>query len=406
VIRSTKCTLKYANKNKLDNLHLFLEEYRRVIGLFIDVLWDLEKVPSLLPKEITSKIDSWLSARAIQCGGKQAASIVNGTKTKEHKRQFIINKLNNEGKFKKARKLEAINNKLKSSKPNINQVEPMLDSRFVKINLNNETSFDGWIILGSLGNKMKIEIPFKSHKHFNVLQIKGKLKPTIQLSKKNITFLFELPEQVKKETGDTIGIDIGQTDAISCSDGQQISKDIHGHSYGSICQKLSKKKKGSKSFERTVKHRSNYINWVVNQINLDNIKTVRRENIKYLRKGRNTRRTLSHWNYKELFESLDRKLDDLGVQVIKIPPAYTSQRCFECGWTRKSNRNGKQFKCKSCSYECDSDLNASKNISLSLIPISKQERLKKSNRKGFYWAELNKESIVPYVHKTNIDIFQ
>jgi hypothetical protein len=204
VIRSTKTTLKFSNKNKLDTLHLFIEEYRRVVGLFVDILWDMEKVPNLLPKEITSRINTWLSARAIQCAGKQASGIVRGTKVKEHKRQFIINKLNNECKFKQARKLEAINNKLKSSKPNINEVEPVLDSRFVEIVLENETSFDGWIVLSSLGNKMKIEIPFKAHKHFNKLSSIGQIKQTVQLSKKNITFLFELPDPEKKDLIDGI----------------------------------------------------------------------------------------------------------------------------------------------------------------------------------------------------------
>jgi hypothetical protein len=184
VIRSTKCTLKFSNKNKLDNLHLFLEEYRRVVGLFIDILWDLEKVPTFLPKEINNKIDSWLSARAIQCAGKQASAIIGGTKTKEHKRQYIINKLNNEGKYKQARKLETINNKLRSSKPNINQVEPMLDSRFVKICLVTETSFDGWVILTSLGNKMKIKIPFKFHKYFNTLNDIGSIKKLFSYPKR------------------------------------------------------------------------------------------------------------------------------------------------------------------------------------------------------------------------------
>jgi IS605 OrfB family transposase len=385
MIRSSKTTLKFSNKNKLDNLHLFIEEYRRVVGLFIDILWDTEKVPNLLPKEITTQIDTWLSARAVQCAGKQSAAIVKSTKTKEHKRQFIISKLNNEGKFKQARKLEAINNKLKSSKPNINEVEPVLDSRFVKVVLDTETSFDGWIIFSSLGNKMKIEIPFKSHKHFNKLKNDGQIKQTVQLSKKNITFLFDLSEPEQKQNGSILGIDIGQTDAISCSDGQQISKDKHGHTYESICQKLAKRKKGSKAFKRVELHRTNYINWVVNQINLDNVQTVRRENIKHLRKGRRNKRTLSHWNYRELFESLDRKLNDLGVQVVKISPTYTSQRCFSCGWTRKSNRLKKQFKCKSCGHTDDADLNASKNISLDLPAISKQERLKQPNRKGFYW---------------------
>ena len=76
-------------------------------------------------------------------------------------------------------------NKLKSSKPNINEVEPVLDSRFVNIDLNNETTFDGWITLSSLGNKLKIQIPFNKHKHFNKLNQIGKIKPVDWTGKKH-----------------------------------------------------------------------------------------------------------------------------------------------------------------------------------------------------------------------------
>jgi len=86
--------------------------------------------------------------------------------------------------------------------------------------------------------------------------------------------------------------------------------------------------------------------------------------------------------------------------VKQVTPTYTSQRCSKCGWTRKSNRKGKQFKCGSCSFECDSDLNASINISLDLKPIGKKERLLNKNRTGFYWNLVSEERIVPHVQET------
>jgi IS605 OrfB family transposase len=396
MIKSTKTTLKFSNKKKINDIHLFIDEYRRVVGLFVDILWEMERIPSLLPKNITEKINSWLSARALQCAGKQASAIVNGTKSKECKRTFIINKLNNEGKFKKARKLKAINDKLKSSKPNINEVEPVLDSRFVKIDTKNDTIFDGWVTLSSLGNKIKIKIPFKYHKHYNKLKSNGNLKQTIQISKKNITFLFDIPEPKKITNGITLGIDVGQKDALTISNGQTISEDNHKHTYQSICDQLARKKKGSKSFDKKTKHRSNYLRWVINQIDLNDVNVIRRENIKNIRKNKRINRKLSHWNYRELFDVLDSKLNDLGVQVVKLSPTYTSQRCFSCGWVRKSNRKGKQFKCNSCGHTDDADLNAAKNIALELPVITKQQRLKQLNKKGFFWVEDCKEYIVPY----------
>ncbi len=244
MIKSSKVSIKNTNQVKLDDLNSFIDEYRNILSNFVDILWDLDKTPNLLPKEITSKVETWLSERAKQCAGKQASGIVRGTRKKQEKRQFVINKFVKNKDIKKARQLQLIFDKVKMSKPNINQVNPELDSRFVKINLDNDTSFDGWVTLGSLGNKLKIQIPFKKHKHFNKMLNNGTLKDGIRLSKNEITFMFELPEPIKKESGTTLGIDIGQTTTLSCSNGQMINEDNFGHTYSSICERLSRKTKG------------------------------------------------------------------------------------------------------------------------------------------------------------------
>jgi putative transposase len=394
MIKSTKSTLTFSNTNKLNTLHLFLTEYKRVTTIFVDLLWEQDKVSSLLPKEITSQVDTWLSARVIQCAGKQASGIVRGTRKKQEKRLHIIKKLNKEGKYKKAKKLKAIYDTNHASKPVINTIEAELDSRFVKINLDNSTTFDGWITLTSLGNKLSIKLPFKKHKHFIKMLEKGIIKEGVRLSDTTCTFMFELPEPILKSEGKTLGIDIGQKTTLSCSNGKTVETDNHGHTYKSICDKLARKKKGSKSFIRTKKHRSNYIRWCVNQIDLSEIKQINLENIKYLRKGKRTSRSLSHWNYKELFDKLESKIIDSGVLINKLNPTYTSQRCSLCGWVRKGNRKLKRFKCDKCGYTADSDLNASINLSLNLTPISDKKRLLRSNRTGFYWNEVGQEPIV------------
>ena len=261
-------------------------------------------------------------------------------------------------------------------------------------------AFDGWITLGSLGNKLKFEIPFKKHKHFNKMIKRGSLKQCVRLSKNNIVLMFDIkdPEQ-KKENKTIIGIDVGQKTILTCSDNQIISMDSHGHSYQTICQRLSRKQKGSKGFKRTEAHRANFIGWSINQLNLKEIGAVNLENIKNLRKGKRSSRSLSHWNYSELFEKLERKLVENGVRINKLSPVYTSQRCFNCGWVRKGNRRGKQFKCDKCSFEYDADLNASKNISLNLKAISRKERLQQKNKDGFYWPVVGEEPIVPRARK-------
>ncbi len=114
---------------------------------------------------------------------------------------------------------------------------------------------------------------------------------------------------------------------------------------------------------------------------------------------------LSHWTYTNIFNKLISKCEEQGVLVKRISPTYTSQRCSKCGWVRKSNRKQKQFKCVECSFECDSDLNASVNLSLDLIPIGKKKRLLQENRTGFYWNEVRQEPIVPVTQKTNCFLF-
>jgi IS605 OrfB family transposase len=395
MIKSSKITTKYSRTTKRSNLNVFIEEYRRVVKTFVDLIWSDETVRPLLDKQFTSQINSWLSQRAIQCAGKQASSIVRGCKAKQNKRLYIINRLNKEGQFKKARKLKEIYLKNTVSKPDISVIQPELDSRFVKIDLAGTTSFDGWITLTSLGNKMSIKIPFKKHKHFNKMLEAGKLKSGIRVSNTACTFIFDVPEPIPVVAGKTLGIDIGQKTTLSCSNGVAVEADSHGHTYQSICQKLARKKKDSIAFKRAQKHRSNYIRWCVNQVDLSGIKQVNLENIKYLRKGKRTRRSLGHWNYAELFDVLESNLIDAGVQINKVNPTYTSQRCSCCGWVCKSSRKAKKFKCAACGFTADADLNASTNLSLDLVPLGDKKHLSKDNRNGFYWNMAGQEPIVP-----------
>lgn len=400
MIKSSKTTIKFANKQKREAVLSFLLEYKNTVSQIIDLIWGLPKIPTLLPAIITNQLKdkTWLSARAIQCAGKQASAIVRGTKKKQEQRQYRIQKLIEENKLVQAGKLQKIFNKNIASKPNISTIEPELDARFVKIDFETKTKFvDGWVTLGSIGNKQKVIIPFRKTKHLNEMLRKGKILGGIKLSKSNITFNIEIPDVEKKTQGKTIGIDIGKSTLLSISDGTSSKKNKHNHDLNSILQAMSRKKKGSKAFKRAEAHRTNYINWSVHQLNLENIKEVKLEKIRNLRVGKCSSRMLSHWNYAEIFDKLNSKCESLGVQVIHVSPTYTSQRCFACGWTQKTNRKGKQFKCKKCFYEADSDLNAAKNISLNFLPIGKKERLLQRNRNGFYFYEVGQEPIVPVV---------
>ena len=120
-----------------------------------------------------------------------------------------------------------------------------------------------------------------------------------------------------------------------------------------------------------------------------------------MRKGKKFSRRLSHWTYADIFSKLESKCGELGVQVTRVSPTYTSKRCSECGWTRSRNRKKKLFKCGHCDFSCDADLNASRNIAANLKPIGYKNRHRFDIRTGFFWRSEEQEHIVPVVKKVN-----
>jgi transposase len=357
----------------------------------------MEHVPALIPIELTSKVETWLSARSKQCCAKQASGIVRGTKKKTKDRLYRIKQLNLDKKFKQSRKLQLYHDNVSCSKPTLNDCCPELDSRFISMDFESKsTTFDGWITISSIGDGLKIVIPIKKQKHFNKLLSEGQLKLGIRLTEKYISFMFELPDPIIKTEGKLIGIDVGQKSILTSSDGTSVDADKDGHTYQTICNKLARKKKGSNGFKRAQIHRKNFIGWALNQLNWTDLKQINCENIKNLRYKKVTSKALRHWNYKELFDGLEQKCEENGVQIFKLNPTYTSQRCSTCGWVQKGNRNRKKFKCKICGFTADADLNASINISLPLSELkSKQQWSSKANRTGFYWHLKSPELTVP-----------
>ena len=400
MIRSAKLSLKFANEGKKNEIKHIFAEAKSVAQKFIDVFWEMEKVPTLAPKEITKTIDTWLSARMIQCVAKQASGIVRGTKQKQKRREYMIKKLNDSGKFKNARKVEIAYKNAKISKPTLKTFCLELDSRFVGIDTESKNSFDCWLTLASIGDKIKLKIPLKRTSVFNKWFKRGKIKNGIRLSENDITIMFDVESEKEKKEGEIIGVDIGSKNTISCSNGFFSKPNKHGHDLTTISERLSRKRKGSKGFAKEQAHRDNYINWSIKQLNLSSAKQVNIENIKQLRFKKRSSRKLSHWTYAKIFERLERKCEEEGVLLKRISPTYTSQRCSNCGWTRKRNRKGKSFECDKCGFSLDSDLNASRNISFTLREISKKQRLSRPNIEGFYWPLEGQAPIVPVVEKS------
>lgn len=74
-------------------------------------------------------------------------------------------------------------------------------------------------------------------------------------------------------------------------------------------------------------------------------------------------RFLKSWTYDDLQRKIEYKAKAVGIEVRKVNPNYTSQRCSCCGHIAEGNRlTQSEFKCVVCGYKTNADYNAARNI--------------------------------------------
>ncbi len=79
-------------------------------------------------------------------------------------------------------------------------------------------------------------------------------------------------------------------------------------------------------------------------------------------RNKTERRRSNSWAFYQLRMFLEYKGLKDGVEVVSVPPAYTSQTCNRC--LHIGLRSQKLFKCGNCELSCDADLNGAKMIAL------------------------------------------
>lgn len=330
MIRRARVSLNKANAGKLEALHTFMLEAQRVVREYIDILWVSKQMHG---RFVNIKVDTWLSARMQQNLGKQALEIV---------------------KSQRKRKTR--------TKPQFNRLTFNLDSRFVDIKATGN-SFDLWVKLGSLGNKLSIRLPFNRHRHFNRFagwtQSKSARISCVR-GEYYLDVFFEKDAPEKKTTGKRIAVDIGYKKLLVTSENQRAGDD-------SIYEKIARKQQGSKAFKRALVERDEAINTACKQIMSGDVSVLYAENLKSVKtgsKGKLRKRfnnKLQRWSYSKVLSRLSMLCEEMGVTMILVPPAYTSQRCSKCGVICKSNREGGNYRC-ACGNSMDADYNAALNI--------------------------------------------
>ena len=405
MIKSTKHSLLKMNKNKYCLYLEFLKEYRRVAQFTLDYLWenswtwknlkgeyltlnikeDQLNCPQFLDRRIIDIIGkTTLSARSIKCCTNQVCGAIKYI-VEERSRQLFTLK----NKYIKEEIIQRIkeNIKKKLTKPNLKNINPELNTICCDVRETPIGHFNAFIRLKSIGDIFgHIRIPIKYHSVSNKWKAKGKIMTSFLFAKKYISIRWKVEKPEERQYGAIVGADQGLTTVLTLSNKNTTpQQDIHRHSLVSITKKLVRKRKGSKSFKKVQAHRENFINWSINQLSLDNIKTIKMEEIVNIGKGKRLNRFLSHWRNTLIRDKVVNRCEELGVQVIFQSPTYRSQRCSQCGLVRKASRKGKEFKCL-CGFVCDADLNASINHEQELPDVSYiLRKLKKNRGAGFYW---------------------
>ncbi len=96
--------------------------------------------------------------------------------------------------------------------------------------------------------------------------------------------------------------------------------------------------------------------------NLTEIRTTTKQN------GREQRRAMHQWSFHRLRDLLAYKVEECGCAVVAIDPRHTSQGCSRCGDVHHSNRRSQsRFKCQTCGFELNADLNGSRNVGLKYL---------------------------------------
>lgn len=405
-ILSSRHYFKEMNSTKKLELDSFIKEYRRVMSFILDDIWvigyddgfnhfDVKNNIFNISKYLDYNkfdIETFLTARVMSSLVTQLTALLKSSYRKQAKRIYQYNKMKSEGKSKRQMKylIKALKRGI-PQKPNVSNILPELSSKNTKYIESDFVEFDGFLILQSIvkNNKygFKIPIPIKHHKHSNKLKEKGKMLNSFLINNDYVEFRWELKTPKLKTKGEVVGADQGLNTVLSISNEKStIEIDNHNHSLNSIIKKMSNQKKGSKAFKRSQDHRKNFINMVLNKIDLSDIKQINLEKVEKLRYKQKNNKFLSHWTYPLIKTKVESLCELNGVRFKEQSSAFRSQRCSSCGLVLKSNRKGKKYKCK-CGHEMDADINASKNHVPQLPEIPYELRVSGLNYKGFYWLE-------------------
>ena len=207
------------------------------------------------------------------------------------------------------------------------------------------------------------------------------------------------PTIPNEEVRTVVGLDMGITKLVHCSDGSQYDNPKHStnkrtRKHLKIRQRrLARKKKSSSKRKKAGKligrlhqkitDKREAFQWqlankltrkadaiVVEDLNIAGMKKRCKPKLdevgRFLSNGQSRKKGLNRSISDASWYSLTQKIEYLAAKQGKVfkrvNPRHTSQRCPECGHVDSSNRDKEKFLCNNCGYLAHADLNAARNI--------------------------------------------
>src|ERR1035437_3417624 len=247
IIRSSKCTTKFATKTKLQELKTILPEYGNTVNYFIDYFWKNPTTKYEVLKPIVDLHKTWLSFRLRSVATQEAIDMIASVKEVfEWNKQQIQNRIDllektinrtNDDTKKNRNNKNSLYNEIKAKKNKLAMMQPhkpkhngkhmRVSSRIAELQeAENTTEFDAWLHLWCIGNKIQINIPIKFHRQFNILNHEGKRCNSYIITKDYVQFAFKITTEKKKEVTKLLAGDTGINALISTSDGEQLGTDM------------------------------------------------------------------------------------------------------------------------------------------------------------------------------------
>lgn len=326
----------YANKGKIKELNKLLAFWQDQVNKKIKIFWDFKKVSgSYCPTKYT------LGGRLITDASIKSWRIVKGAKKGGQKKKPYFG----------------------GDEIDFNQASAYIIPEF------RTKEFDIWFNVMNLNLGHRLKIPCKRTKIFNEAVKKGKLKKSFKLQKIGNDYYMvcfvDFPE-VEKENKKLLGIDVGLNNAVATSDGKILGKELKDlrirTKYRKYEKKLSPIKQGLNHCAKEMVNFYSHTDFVV-----ENLSFKGRRN-----RSRKFRRRNNNWAYNHFANKLEEMGKLEGFRLIKVNPAYSSQKCPMCGFTNKMNRKGELFLCNQCGYKENADYVGAMNI-LSLGRVIREQ---------------------------------